>query len=61
MKHACRQSPTLTCATAALRNLMAKQDLAELGFREVGDVRPPASTTRASERRREGFVAGVRD
>eukprot|EP00891_Asterochloris_glomerata_P002700 jgi/Astpho2/2700/Aster-x0121 len=43
------------------KNLMAKQDLSELGFREVGDVRPPASTTRASERRREGFVAGVRD
>ena len=40
---------------------MAKQDLAELGFRKDGDARPSASTSRASERRREGFVAGVRD
>ena len=58
---ACRQPLTLTGATAALRNLMAKQDLAELGFRKAGDKRPSANTTEASERRREGFVAGVRD
>ncbi|GAQ82352.1 hypothetical protein KFL_001090010 [Klebsormidium nitens] len=42
------------------RNLMAKQDLEELGFREGSNEREqPTSSTETDEKKRTGFIGGL--
>lgn len=59
----CRDLSKLYLQCRMDRNLMAKQDLTELGFRSTDKQRPPTRTDTSdsnAEKQKQGFVAGIR-